>query len=76
MHNDGASTEKDITRLIARIKSLAVKRSNNLVNIMVLQGLGQERDETVGSFVAKLHGQADLCDLQPGLPYLRARRWN
>ena len=38
---------------------------------MILQGLGQERDETVGSFVAKLHGQADLCDLSVTCPCMR-----
>ena len=63
LHNDGASTEKDLGRLLQRIKSLAVKRSNNLVNILILQGLGQDREETVGAFVARLHGQSDLCDL-------------
>ena len=30
LHNDGASLEKDVERLMTRIKSLAVKGSNNL----------------------------------------------
>lgn len=33
--------------LLLQVKSLAVKWLNNLVNVMVLQGLEQEMDERV-----------------------------
>ena len=44
------------------IKKLAVKKRNNLVNIIELQGMGQQRDEKISAFLARLNGKADLCD--------------
>ena len=64
LHNDGAQSESDPASLLRRVKSLAVKRRNNLVNITTLQKMGQMRDEGVLSFLSRLNGQADLCDLQ------------
>merc|ERR1712082_140601 len=71
LHNDGAREETSVTALLGRIKSLAVKRRNNLVNVMTMQGMSQDREEGVHAFLARLNGQADLCDLavvcpQPG----------
>ena len=63
LHNDGARVVQDVDVLLQRVKSLAVRRRNNLVNIMTLQGLGQEKDEGVHAFLARLNGQAELCDL-------------
>ena len=40
-----------------------MQRRNNLVNILKLQKMGQERDERVLAFVARLNGQVSLCDL-------------
>ena len=45
-----------------------MKRRNNLVNVMTLQGMNQEREEGVNAFLARLNGQADLCDLQVTCP--------
>ena len=64
LHNAGAQAFTNVEELLSQIKSLAVKRQNNLVNVMVLQGLTQERDKGVLSFLACPNGQADLCDLQ------------
>ena len=64
LHNDGARDVIEVKVLLSRIKSLAVKRRNNLVNVMTLQGMNQEREEGVHAFLARLNGQADLCDLQ------------
>merc|ERR1712082_217500 len=55
LHNDGARDETDPKMLLSRIKSLAVKRRNNLVNVMTLQGMGQEREEGVHAFLARLN---------------------
>ena len=63
LHNDGAQSETVPDSLLKCIKSLAVKRRNNLVNIMQLQKMGQMRDEGVLAFLSHLNGQADLCDL-------------
>ena len=52
----------DVEVLLAHVKSLAVMRRNNLVNILTLQGIGQERDKGVLAFLAHLKGQADLCN--------------
>ncbi len=37
LHNDGAGTVATPEELLARVKSLAVQRRNNLVNILTLQ---------------------------------------
>ena len=63
LHNGGARSITDGKALLDIIKSLAVKRRNNLVNIIELQGMGQNRDEKIPSFSARLNGKADLCDL-------------
>ena len=47
LHNGGAGTITDSATLLNVIKSLAVKRRNNLVNIIELQSMGQEREEKV-----------------------------
>merc|ERR1712239_82496 len=47
LHNDGAQSETVVLQLLQRVKSLAVKRRNNLVNIMTLQKMGQQREEGV-----------------------------
>merc|ERR1712082_577945 len=64
LHNDGAQSESLVAQLLQRVKSLAVKRRNNLVNIMRLQKMGQQREEGVLSFLSRFNRQADLCDLQ------------
>ena len=63
LHNNGAQSETVVASLLKRVKSLAVKRRNNLVNIMTIQKMGQQREEGVLSFLSRLNGQADLCDL-------------
>merc|ERR1712082_319554 len=50
LHNDGAREETVVKSLLQRIKSLAVRRRNNLVNVMTLQGMSQEREEGVHAF--------------------------
>lgn len=59
-HNAGAQAVSDIDKVLSQVKSLAVKRLNNMVNVVALQGLQQERNEGVQSFLARLNGQADL----------------
>lgn len=45
------------------MKQLAVKKRNNLINIIDLQRMGQQRNEPISTYTARLNGQADLCDL-------------
>ena len=61
-HNDGADTEETEVSLMARIKKLAVKQTNVLVNQVKFLSMGQDRDEPVSSFVARLRGQVNTCD--------------
>merc|ERR1712082_187787 len=68
LHNDGAREETSVTAVLGRIKSLVVKRRNNLVNVMTMQGMSQDREEGVHAFLARLNGQANLCDLQITCP--------
>jgi hypothetical protein len=61
-HNDGADECNTEVLLLARMKKLAVKRQNVLVNQVKFLQLGQERDEPVSAFVARLRGQANVCE--------------
>ena len=63
MHHAGAGAEEDPERLMTTIKTLAVKKHNNLVNIIELQRIGQHHDETISAYSARINGQASLCDL-------------
>ena len=63
LHNDGAREIKSMVELLLQVKSLCVQRWNNLVNILTLQKIGQERDEGVLVFIARLNGQVSLCNL-------------
>ena len=59
---DGAgdlTTEKELKD---RIKRLAVKQQNTLVSQVRFLQMGQDRDEPVAGFVARLRGTAQLCD--------------
>ena len=68
LHHAGAGAEEDAEKLMALIKSLSVKKHNNLVNIIELQRIGQHRDETVMAYSARINGQASLCDLYVECP--------
>ena len=60
-NNNGADNENTEPGLMARIKRLAVKGQNILVNQVVFLKMGQDRDEPVLSFMSRLRGQARLC---------------
>merc|ERR1712082_488581 len=62
LHNAGAGSITDPVALMAQVKELAVKKRNNLVNIIELQGMGQQHSEKVSTFIARLNGKAELCD--------------
>ena len=68
LHHSGAGSITDPSELLKTIKQLAVKKLNNLVNIIELQKLGQYRDETISAYSARLNGQASLCDFNVECP--------
>ena len=63
LHNAGAGSLVVAEELMEHIKKLAVKKRNNLVNVIELQGMGQQRDEKISAFIARLNGKAELCDM-------------
>lgn len=60
LHNGGAGQLTVASELLEKIKGLAVKKRNNLVNIIELQVMGQQRDEKIFAFIARLNGKAEL----------------
>ena len=59
------STLQQLTenQLLKRIKELAVQPQNNLINVVKLLELEQEREEQVKNFLARLKGAANVCKL-------------
>ena len=58
--------EKNEADLMAEMRKLAVVAQNNLVNIMRLRSMVQDRDEPVKNFMARLRGVAELALLRRG----------
>lgn len=50
--------------LMESMKKMSVKRQNTLVNIVTFLGLGQDADEPVKHYAARLRGQASICNFQ------------
>ena len=50
LHNAGEGSYDDPQRLKEMVKEIAIKRCNNLVNIVELQRMGQQHSETVTAF--------------------------
>ena len=63
LHYGGSAKCKSTNQLFNSIKRLAVKRQNNLVNIVEFQRMGQGKDENIMSFSTRLNGHADICDM-------------
>ena len=49
-----------LCQLLRRIKELAVWPQNNLINVVKLLELAQEREEPVKNFLARLKGAANV----------------
>ena len=60
--------QKNEADLMAEMRKLAVVAQNNLVNIMRLRSMIQDRDEPVKSFMARLKGVAEVCKLTVRCP--------
>ena len=60
--------QKNEADLMAEMRKLAVVTQNNLVNIMRLRSMVQDRDEPVKSFMARLRGVAEVCKLTVKCP--------
>ena len=60
--------QKNEADLMSEMRKLAVVAQNNLVNIMRLSSIVQDRDEPVKSFMARLKGIAEVCKLTVKCP--------
>ena len=64
VYDSGVKNNADEGTLISAIKKLSVRAQNKLVNVVTFLGLAQDRDETIGSFCARLRGQATVCNFE------------
>ena len=65
---DGLELLTDDVAFLARVKLLAVKKHNPLVAQVKFLSTGQDRDEPVHSFVARLRGIAAQCNFRVRSP--------
>ena len=65
LHNlhGSALDSKTEDELIRELRKLAVVAQNNMVNVVRLRSIPQDRDEPVRSYLAKLKGAASVCKL-------------
>ena len=63
LHNGNSSRITEPALLLENIRIIAVKKLNNLVNIVEFQNLAQFNNETVTAFATRLSGHANLCDM-------------
>jgi hypothetical protein len=64
----GSLTNKPIDDVMTAIRKLAVREENTMVARVQLHNMNQDRDETVRSFGARLHGQAGICKYNTPCP--------
>ena len=64
----GSLTTKPIEDVMSAIRKLAVREENTMVARVQLHNMHQDRDETVRSFCARLHGQAGICKFTTQCP--------
>ena len=55
--------QKTEVELMAEMKRLAVVSQNNMVNVVRLMSITQDRDEPIRSYLAKLKGASSVCKL-------------
>ena len=63
LHSGGGNRATTPLQILNSMKFLAVKRRNNVVNIVKFQRMGQSTEESITSYSTRLNGHADICDL-------------
>ena len=58
VYDSGVKNSSDEASLLTTIKKLSVRAQNKLVNV------SKDRDETIGTFAARLRGQATVCNFE------------
>ena len=64
----GSLTTKPIEDVMSAIRKLAVREESTMVAWVQFHNMRQDRDETVRSFCARLHGQAGICKFTTQCP--------
>ena len=64
----GSLTSKTEQEILSAMKKLAVHEENTMVAVVTLHNMCQDREETVQSFHARLHGQAGICKFLTNCP--------
>ena len=62
VYSSGITSNTGEADLLDAMKKLAVRSQNTLVNIVKFLDMAQDQDETSGSFMARLKGQASVCN--------------
>ena len=62
IYKEGLGNETSEADLLKVMKKMAVKKKNVLLNIVSFLGMGQDTDEPVKHFTARLRGQAAVCN--------------
>ena len=62
VYDSGVANTTSETKLLEAMKKLAVWAQNTLINVVDFLEMTQGHEETVGSFSARLRGQAAVCD--------------
>ena len=62
VYNSGVTSDNDEKTLLSAINKLAVRAQNTLVNVVKFLDMAQDQDEAVGAYMARLKGQAAVCN--------------
>ena len=62
VYDSGMRSTSTESELLASIKRLAVRAQNTLINVVNFLEMTQGEEEAVGPFIARLKGQAAVCD--------------
>ena len=60
--NSGVSSNASEDELLEMMKKLAVRAQNTMVNVVKFLEMAQDQDEAAGAYVARLKGQASVCN--------------
>ena len=61
-YDSGVSSTTEEEALLKAMKRLAIRAQNRMVNIVDFLSMGQDNDEPIAMFLARLLGQAKICE--------------
>ena len=61
-YDSGVSSTTDEDTLLKAMKRLAIRAQNKMVNIVDFLSMGQDTEEPIAMFLARLRGQAKICE--------------